>query len=161
MSFGHEIFYTMPTPYHHPTAGPSCLWSSTDFVETTQAADVCVALVDARVMSDHQADSMRARLVELAEANGGKVVVSLANADGSSMSLFAALARVQDACMEHGGRMVLCNVPRGLGDALQRFGLRAKFTVVNDLAEGIDAARRPAKSGRAGWLSGMLHRRAA
>lgn len=137
------------------------MWSSTDFVETTQAGDVCVALVDARAMSDHQADSMRARLVELAEANAGKVVVSLANADGSSMSLFAALARVQDECAAQGGRLVLCNVPRRLGDALARFGLRATFTIADDLAEAIDVARQPARSGRMGWLSGMLHRRAA
>lgn len=122
------------------------------FVETHQVGDVCVTLIDARVLTDHQVEAAKRRLCDLAAAHGGRMAVSLSNTVGSSMSLFAALLFVQQRCERDGGRMVLFDVPPMLIDALSRFGLVDNFTLAADLAEAADAVHRRSRV-RASWLT--------
>lgn len=113
------------------------------FVEARQIGGVCVAVIDERVLSDHQAAAAKHRLSQLAAAHRGRLAVSLSKADGSSMGLFAALLQVQDRCVRLNGRMVLFSLAAGTAESLVRFDLLEKFTIADDLEEAMDLLHRP------------------
>ncbi len=129
------------------------------FVETREVGDVCVAVIDARVLSDYQVEVARHKLCELATAYFGRIAISLSSTDGSSMGLFAALMHVRDHCARCNGKMVLFNLPDRTTDALVAFGIADKFTRADDLEQAIDMLHgRAATSGRGSWFAQLLGR---
>lgn len=132
------------------------------FIEARQVEGVCIAVVDERILTDHQVEAAKARLGELAAFHHGRLGVSLAKTDGSSMGFFAALLQLQRRCEDSGGRMVLFNVPDETVEALQRFGLIDSFTCADDLEQAVDTLRRPPPRKRPpSWLGQLMGRRAA
>lgn len=134
-----------------------------DFVQSREIGDVCVAVIDEPVITVHQAEGAKQRLFELSDAHAGKLAISLAHADGSSMGLFAALVQVQRRCLRDGGRMILFNVPSKAADALESFNLLDHFTLTDDLEEALAAMHAPVPPrARASWFGQFFSfRRAA
>ncbi len=127
------------------------------FVEARDVGDVCVAVIDERVLSDHQSDAAKYRLAHLATLHAGKLAISMANTGGSSMGLFAGLLQVRDYCAKCGGRMVIFNLPDETTEALIGFGLLDNFTRADNLEQAIEMVHQPVvASGRGSWLSQLL-----
>jgi hypothetical protein len=129
------------------------------FIEAREVGDVCVAVIDERVLSDHQVDCAKFRLCELAGAHAGRLAVAMSKCDGSSMGLFAALLHVQDYCVQRRGRLVLFSLPKVTTRALTRFGLLESFTLAEGLEQAVEMLHRPdAPGARGSWLSQVLRR---
>ena len=127
-----------------------------DFLATREVGGVCVAMIDERIITDHQVEAVKHRLYDLADAHAGRMAISLFNTDGSSMGLFAGLVQVERRCARYCGRMVLFNVPDETSRLLSSFGLLDRFIIGTDLEQALDLVRGTGGAGRSSWLSQVL-----